>query len=129
MRTPFSIVSRIRSFKFAFRGIWIFLSTQHNAWIHVSAAVTVGIFAAVFHLSTIEWCVLILTVGMVLTAEAFNTAIEFLSDAVTTEFNPLIGKAKDVAAGAVLVAAAAAFVIGCFIFIPHLKLFFLGFFQ
>ena len=121
MKTPFSLVARIKSFKFAFKGIWFLLSTQHNAWIHILATIAVTILAFVFHISTTEWCLLILTIALVLTAEAFNTAIEFLADSVTTDFNPLIGKAKDVAAGAVLITAIGAIIIGCFIFIPYLK--------
>lgn len=122
MRTPFSIVARIRSFKFAFKGLWYLLSTQHNAWIHTFATIVVVILAFVFHISMTDWCLLILTIVAVLTAEAFNTAIESLADAVITEHNPLIEKAKDVAAGAVLITAIGAVIIGCFIFIPYFKI-------
>lgn len=119
MKTPFSIVARIRSFKYAFKGIWFLLSSQHNAWIHVAAALAVIVFGFFFHVSPTEWCLLILTMTSVFAAEGFNTAIEFLADAAHPELHPLIGKAKDVAAGAVLLAAIGAVIIGGFIFIPY----------
>lgn len=124
MKTPFSIVARIRSFKFAFKGIWFLFSSQHNAWIHILAAAVVIVIAFFFHVSPAEWCLLILTMMSVFAAEGFNTAIEFLADAAQPEFHPLIGKAKDVAAGAVLLTAIGAALIGCFIFIPYLISFF-----
>ena len=76
--------------------------------------------AIVFRLSSDEWRWIILAIALVWVAEAFNTAIERLADAVTVEPNANIGYAKDVAAGAVLVAAAVSAVIGLTIFIPHI---------
>jgi len=95
------------------------MTTQRNAWIHAAATVAVvalGIFAG---LSRMEWCVIVLACAGVWCAEALNTAVEFLGDAVTREQHPLIGKAKDAAAGAVLVAAIAAVIAGIFVFGAH----------
>jgi len=92
---------------------------QHNAWIHLIA--TVGIVAAglFFRLSRFEWCWIVLAIVIVWTAEALNTAFEFLADAASPDFHPIVRDAKDVAAGAVLITASAAAVIGAMIFWPH----------
>jgi len=126
MHTPFSIISRIKSFKYAFRGIWILAATQHNAWIHFAAAAVVSLLGLLLGVSATEWCLLILTISTVLAAEAFNSAIEFLADSTTDEFHPLVEKSKDIAAGAVLLTAIGALIIGCFIFIPYFKSFLLS---
>ena len=93
---------------------------QHNAWIHL--VVTVGVVAVgfVFHLSRFEWCWIVLAIAIVWTAEALNTAFEFLADAAAPSFHPIVRDGKDVAAGAVLITAIAAAVIGAIIFWPHL---------
>ena len=111
---------RIRSFKFAFNGIGIMLHSQQNAWIHAFATVVVIIFGINFNLTNFEWCWIILAAISVWTAEALNTAFEFLTDVASPDFHPLAAKAKDVAAGAVLITAIGAVLIGCLIFIPHL---------
>jgi len=96
------------------------LASQHNAWIH--AAATIAVVAAGFyiHLSRAEWCWIILTIVSVWTAEALNTAFEFLTDVASPEFHPLAEKAKDVAAGAVLITAIGSVLIGIVVFGPHL---------
>jgi diacylglycerol kinase (ATP) len=116
---PFQFTGRIRSFRHAFLGIWRMIQCQHNAWIH--AAVMLGVLTAgfLFHVSTADWCWIVLAISIVWTAEALNTAFEFLADAASPEFHPLVRDAKDVAAGAVLVTAIAAAVIGAIIFWPY----------
>jgi diacylglycerol kinase (ATP) len=94
---------------------------QHNAWIHAAATATVVVAGFLFQVSAADWCWIILTVSIVWTAEALNTAFEFLADAASPEFHPLVRDAKDVAAGAVLVTAMAAAVIGAIIFWPHVE--------
>lgn len=94
------------------------LRTQHNAWIHAIATTVVAVAGVLFQLSRTEWCIIVLAVVAVWTAEALNTAFEFLTDMASPEFHPLAGKAKDVAAGAVLLAAIGAVIIGLFIFGP-----------
>jgi diacylglycerol kinase (ATP) len=93
---------------------------QHNAWIH--AVVTGGVVASgfFFRLSASEWCWIVLAIAIVWTAEALNTAFEFLADATSPQFHPLVRDAKDVAAGAVLITAIGAAVTGAIIFWPHL---------
>ena len=116
-----TFTGRIRSFRFAFNGIRIMLRSQQNAWIHSFAAVVVVILGIRFEITRYEWCWIVLAAISVFTAEALNTAFEFLTDVASPEFHPLAGKAKDVAAGAVLITAIGACLIGLLIFIPYLS--------
>lgn len=120
MHQPFSFTARLHSFRYALAGLRTLLLTQHNAWLHAAATVVVVVAGLVLGLSRAEWCWLVLAMTLVWVAEALNTALEFLADAVTQEFHPLILQAKDVAAAAVLVAAIGALVIGLLVFGPHL---------
>ncbi|MEZ3519106.1 MAG: diacylglycerol kinase family protein [Muribaculaceae bacterium] len=110
---------RIRSFGYAFSGIGRLFS-QPNACIH--AAVTVLVIAAGvwLRISATEWCLVSICIGGVLMAEAFNTAVEALADKVSPGYDPLIGRAKDLAAGAVLIFVLAAVAVGLIIFIPKI---------
>lgn len=114
-----TFTGRLRSVKHALRGIGIMMASQHNAWIHAVATVCVGVAGVLFGLSWSEWCWIVLAIVAVWTAEALNTAIEFLTDVASPNFHPLAGKAKDVAAGAVLLAAVGAIIIGLLVFGPR----------
>ena len=96
------------------------LVSQRNAWIHLLATICVLMVGFYFGFTKSEWCWIVLAIAIVWTAEAFNTAFEFLADAVSPEYHPLVGKAKDVAAGAVLISAIGSVVIGILIIGPHL---------
>ncbi len=111
---------RIQSFKYAFAGIGHFAKSEPNAIIHLLAAITVIALGYFYSISTTEWCLVIFAIGMVLGAEAFNTAIEYLTDLVSPDYNELAGKAKDVAAAAVLIMAITAAIIGVIIFLPKI---------
>ena len=111
---------RIRSVRFAVRGIRKMMASQHNAWIHAAATVVVVAAGLTVGLSASEWGLIVLAIGSVWTAEALNTAFEFLTDVASPEFHPLAEKAKDVAAGAVLLAAIGAVAIGGLVFWPKL---------
>lgn len=115
-----TFTGRIRSFRCAIKGIWVMSSSQHNAWIHAAATVVVIALGLYFHVTRAEWCLIILAMMSVWTAEALNTAFEFLTDVASPEFHPLAEKAKDVAAGAVLIAAIGSVFIGVVVFWPHL---------
>lgn len=115
---PFSWRKRVKSFSYAFNGIKYLFATQHNARIHAAATIIVIIAAICFHISKIEWCAIAICIGGVIMAEAFNSAIELLADKITLKHDPLIGKAKDVAAAAVLVFVFAAIAVGLIIFLP-----------
>jgi diacylglycerol kinase (ATP) len=112
------ILGRIRSFGYAFRGIGTMLRGQRNAWIHALATVLVVGLGVALRVSAADWKWLVLAMVSVWGAEALNTALELLADAAQPEFHPLVKKAKDVAAGAVLIAAVGAAVTGALIFIP-----------
>lgn len=116
----FSWKKRGKSFVYAFNGIKHLVGKEHNAWIHCAATVMVIAAGFFFEISKTEWCLVILCIGMVFAAEGFNTAIEKLTDLASPGYNELAGKAKDIAAGAVLIAAIAAATIGFIIFIPKI---------
>jgi diacylglycerol kinase (ATP) len=116
---PFQFTGRIRSFRHAIAGIIRMIRCQHNAWIHGAATLIVLAAAFLFRVSPADWCWIILAISIVWTAEALNTAFEFLADAASPGFHPLVRDAKDVAAGAVLLTAVAAFIIGVIIFWPY----------
>ena len=119
MSQGFSFSERIQSFRYGIRGIALMLKSQHNAWIHATASVLVLLVGVFFGLSPGEWCWLVIAIMAVWTAEALNTALEFLADAASPEFHPSVGKAKDVAAGAVLISATGSVAIALFILTPH----------
>lgn len=96
------------------------LRSQHNAWVHALATLLVTFLGLYFHLSTSEWCWVVVVVVAVWSAEALNTAFEFLCDVASPEFHQLVKNAKDVAAGAVLISAVGAVCIGLIIFSPHI---------
>ena len=117
----FSIVKRAKSFTHAGRGIWIVVKTTHNMWIHLAALAVAIALGAWLHITIAEWTSLAFAAGFVLAAEAFNTAIEIDIDLTSPEQHPYARDTKDVAAGAVLIAAITAAVIGLIIFVPHLS--------
>ncbi len=94
------------------------LGSQHNAWIHAVATGVVIVAGFGVGLDRMEWCMVFLAIVSVWTAEALNTAFEFLCDVASPEYHPLVEKAKDVAAGAVLICAIGAAVVGGLVFIP-----------
>lgn len=120
-KRPFTFTGRVRSFAYAFAGIATMLRSQHNAWIHAAATVAVCALGLLVRLGAGEWCWIVLAIMAVWTAEALNTAFEFLADAASPEFHPLVQHAKDVAAGAVLIAAIGATLIAALVFVPHLR--------
>ncbi len=119
---------RLKSFKYAWNGLLDLVKTQPNAQIHLLITVLVLAAGYYFQLSASEWCIILLTIALVLAAEAFNTALEYLTNLVSPDYHPLAGKTKDVAAGGVLIAAFIAILVGLIIFLPKvMQLFALGF--
>lgn len=114
----FSLRRRLRSFRFAYSGILLMFKSQHNAWIHLLAATVASILGYVTGLSTSEWLWIVVVIGMVFTAEAFNTSIEYLTNILSPDYNIKVGKAKDLAAAAVLLTTIAAVIVGLLIFVP-----------
>lgn len=118
----FSVYARLQSFVFAFNGIRVFLQKEHNAWIHLLATVAVLIAGFLFNIRSMEWIAIVFSIGLVWVAEILNTCIEQAMDLISLEKDPKIKVIKDMAAGAVLVAALIAFVVALFVFIPYLKI-------
>ena len=114
------LVGLVRSFSWAFAGVWSMLRRQRNAQIHSLITIVVLVFALVLHVSAGEWVSLVLAIALVLALEALNTALEAVVDLVSPQFHPLAKQAKDTAAGAVLIGAIGAAIAGCIIFLPKL---------
>jgi diacylglycerol kinase len=119
-KKEFSIIKRARSFVHAGRGLFLFLKTTHNAWIHILVACIVTVMGFYFSISSSDWIALIFAMGFVFVAEAFNTAIEIDIDLTSPEYHPYARDTKDVAAGAVLIASIVAVLIGCIVFLPYI---------
>ena len=115
-----SIRRRLDSFRYAFQGLADLIRTQPNARIHLAAAAAVAAAGVYFGLSRLEWALVALCIVAVFSLEAVNTALEYLTDLVSPQRHPLAGKAKDVAAAAVLVAAIGAVVVALLIFLPKI---------
>lgn len=115
----FSFKARIKSFKYAYRGI-LKLWDEHNMRIHIFFAIVAIILAWVLDFAAWEWVVLFLTIGFVVVMEAINSAIEKLCDFVCSEKRKEIGLVKDIAAGAVLLSAIISVVVGVILFLPKI---------
>jgi len=109
---------RLLSFGYAFRGICVVFGTEANMKIHIVIALLVLLCGVVFSISITEWMFCLVCIGLVFGAEMFNTAIENVVDLASPEQHPLAGKAKDIAAGAVLICAIISVIVGLLIFVP-----------
>jgi diacylglycerol kinase (ATP) len=114
------LARRVRSFAYAWRGMIWLVWAQPNARIHLAATFCVFAVAAWLKISPIEWCAILVVIGLVWSAEALNSALELLADHLAPDEHPLVGRAKDVAAGGVLVAAIVAVAVGVIILGPKL---------
>ncbi|CAM4133540.1 diacylglycerol kinase [Bacillus manliponensis] len=110
----------INSFRCALAGILFAVLYERNVKIHFVAALFVISAGFYFHITTVEWLILLLTIGIVISLEMVNTAIEKTVDLSTSEFHPLAKVAKDVAAGVVLFFSCIAVIIGAIIFLPYM---------
>jgi len=118
----FNLRHRAESFRYAFNGIKILIRNEHNAWIHLLAAVCAIIAGIFLKISIAEWCLVAVVSGFVFAAEAFNSSIERLSDFVHPEKHEIIKNIKDLSAGAVLISAITAFAVGLLVFAPKIFL-------
>lgn len=116
----FTLRKRLASFKYAFRGIKRLFTHEPNSRIHLFVTVCVLIAGVVWRIAAWEWIVVLLAIGFVLAAEAFNSAIECLGDAVCREPHEQVKHAKDLAAGAVLLSAITAAIVGLIVFLPKI---------
>lgn len=116
----FTFRKRLRSFRYAFNGIRLLVTKEHNAWIHCFAAVCVVIAGILLEISKMEWIACVSMIGAVMAAEAINSAVEAMADFVSPEYSEAIKRTKDLAAGAVLLLAIAAAIVGGIVFFPKL---------
>ncbi|HET6225021.1 MAG TPA: diacylglycerol kinase family protein [Bacteroidia bacterium] len=116
----FTFRSRVKSVLYALQGVFTFFKTQTNAWIHLAAALVAVFLGFKFHINKSEWLAIVLVIALVFVTEMLNTALEFLTDLASPSVHPLAKKVKDVAAGAVLIAAIVSLVVAAFIFLPKI---------
>lgn len=117
---PFTLRARLSSFGYAAQGLRRLMQREHNAWIHLAATMGVITAGLLLRLDPADWRSLVAAAALVWMAEALNTAIEALCDRLHPGLDPAIGQVKDLAAGAVLIAAMAAALIGALTFLPRL---------
>lgn len=117
---PFSVKARLKSFTYAFQGWKVLINDEHNARIHLVAAIGAIVAGFVLNISPGEWIIIVMLIGLVFAAEAFNSAIEYVCNFISPQYHELIKKIKDLAALAVLFIAISAFVSGLIIFIPKI---------
>lgn len=121
----YDLKKQLRSFGYAWKGIRCCVGKEQNLSFHLIATALAVIAGFLLDITRTDWTIVILCIGLVITAELFNTAIEKLVDLVSPQRQPMAGQVKDIAAGAVLVCAATAAIIGLLVFIPYLTRFFL----
>ena len=118
MARSFSVMATLHSMRHAFNGAGVLLKEEHNARVHLVATLVVIVLALVLGASRVDWMILTLAVTAVWVTEALNTCVENLCDLASEEFDPRIGKIKDIAAAAVLIASAGALICGLLVFLP-----------
>lgn len=111
---------QLKSFKYAWKGIMTCAGHEQNITFHLIAALVVIVAGFFFNITRAEWLAVVICIGMVITAELFNSAIERLVDMVSPQWQRIAGEVKDIAAGAVLVTAIASAIVGLIVFIPYL---------
>lgn len=114
----FKIAARLKSFQYAFAGIFHLFKTQHNFWIHIGLTTLTIVLGFILKINFTDWCLIIFAIGFVLAAEAFNTALEVLTDLVSPQYNEKAKIIKDVSAAGVLLSALTSFAIGLIVFLP-----------
>ncbi|VAW25654.1 Diacylglycerol kinase [hydrothermal vent metagenome] len=111
-------LNRLKSVKYAARGFWILITSENSIIAQVIIAIAMTIIGFIMHISATEWMFQLVAIGLVLVAEALNTAIEKIADFIHPEYHKQIGRVKDISAGAAFFAAIFAIIIGLIIYIP-----------
>jgi len=114
------LIGRLRSFKFAIYGAYKLIRTEHSIMVQSTLAVLLTIAGFYYDISRTDWMFQVLAIGLVISIEGLNTAVEKIADFIHPDYHDKIGFIKDIAAGAVFFAAVAAMTIGLFIYLPHL---------
>ena len=117
---PFSPGERLKSFRHAFRGLAQLVKREHNFRIHLVVTILVIAAGILLHISTAEWLIISISIGIVLVAEGLNSAVEQLCDIVSPVEDQRIKNIKDILAAAVLISAVIAVIIGLIIFLPDI---------
>ena len=120
----FSIKDRIMSFKHAFNGFKVLLKSEHNAWIHTSLSIISIALGFYFEISNTEWVTIVICIGMVISAEIFNTAVEHIANFIQPKQDEKIKHIKDLGAAGVFMTALAALIVGLIIYLPKIMLLF-----
>ena len=113
-------INRIKSIGFAFKGAMLLIKTESSIQVQLVIGVLMTIIGFIVGLSTTEWIIQMLTIGLIISLESMNTAIEEIADFIHPEYHPKIGLIKDIAAGAVFIFAVIAIMIGCIIYFPKI---------
>ena len=114
----FSIRKRLASFKYAFSGLGSLIKHEHNARLHLLAALLIIAMGFIMDISRVEWMILVIIIAMVFITEILNSAVESLADYVSPEYSEIIKRVKDYCAAAVLIAAITSVIAGLIIFLP-----------
>ena len=114
------ISGRIKSVTYAVKGFYLLITTEHSIMVQLTISALMCVLGFCMKISAVEWMFQILSIGLVLTAESLNTAIEAICDYIQPNFDKKIGFIKDIAAGAVTFAALTAVVVGAIIYLPKL---------
>lgn len=115
------LLNRLKAFKYAFKGAWMLIINEPSIKVQAIIAFLVCIAGFYFNITTIQWILQLLAIGLVLSIEGLNTAVEKIADFIHPDFHNKIGDIKDVAAGAVAFAAIIAAVVGLLIYIPYIQ--------
>ncbi len=111
-------LNRLKSVKYAAKGFWILITSENSIIAQLIIAIIMIIIGFIMHISATEWMFQLVAIGLVLVAEALNTAIEKIADFIHPEYHKQIGRVKDISAGAAFFAAIFAIIIGLIIYIP-----------
>ncbi len=119
-KRKFSLIARIRSTDNAWRGLWFMFKTTHNAWLEIFFGVLAIYLGIIFNLTSVEWAIIAMSIGLVIITETINTAIEVDTDLTSPGYHPMAKDIKDISAGAVALACVLSCVIGLIIFGPRI---------
>jgi|ERR1019366_6358280 diacylglycerol kinase len=116
----FSLMKRLNSFFYAFNGLRILIKEEHNSWIYFIAIIGAIIASLLFKINRYEWIAITFSIGLVISLEIINSAIENIADFISPGKNERIKRIKDLSAAAVLISALTALIIGLIVFIPKI---------
>lgn len=114
------LTNRLKSVRYALKGAWLLVCTESSIQIQAVIAGAVTLAGFYFGISATEWALQLLAIGLVMAVEGVNTAVEKLADYVQPEYDPLIGRLKDISAGAVMIASILASIVGLIIYLPKI---------